>query len=1365
MPFHDPICQFLTKVFCNTVKAVYCFIVITSVAHASIPYQPNITPFAIEPYAWPELEGLPNDSLFDIVTDKNSHLWMGGANVILKYDGKKLTKYVPENNEDQQGSYTYSLTKRQDGELFAMSRTQMFHFKNNVWQPFGPQVSPIPAGFWLQKRIIYGKGNFWQNSREELLRINQDEFEYIHMGNGHVEHFIIDEQGFFWVLFRQSKQIKRFAFNKGKFVELNSWPLAIKNVQQSKIVQLTNNQLWIINKDPQQPPLVLDKQNINQSEHPTAKWQELRYPSTNGYSNQAVILNKHNNILLFSSSHLHLKTKDQWYSVALSDLNITRNILSLIRAKNGDIWLLELGKAVRRLNSVNPRQITLNNLMFGCESQNNEFFINKEGDIIQHNQLTNTWLKLEKSNELISTPLNIMCTQNNDIIIYGSDNKTAAITILSADSELSRSNGSYKRRKIRLPQLHQNIGLLSALETKSGDIYLGRNDELLKTNGVLVKLEYLTGKYKISNIPLAYFYNRVASITELADNKLAISNSHLNILSPNKREPNSNTQALILPDNFISAWIEGLTSDSHNNLWIATWHYGVLAYNNGQWQQYALNEGLSGKNTASITRLKNENIIALTQSRVDRFDGAIWQPLDIRGAKAIREGSNIAEGSNQTIWVNQASREWTFRYQRPYPYNSFEYHQQQDIFKTIRYTPTKLAPSVEIKLANPLAEYQNSALVSWRGFDQWFETPSANLKYSYRVNGGEWSIYSSDTSHSFTNLSPKTYTIEVRSRDGDSNVSTVPASLSFTISAPFWQKTWFYIVVIAVFVLMLVTLLILIAQRLKQTSKINQVRMEFLTHISHELRNPLALIISPIEEYFQKYPTQKNYGLQLALRNANRLKELIDQLLDYRRLQAGNVTLENKPNDLIQMVKILIADLNFIAEKNLQTINLSSDFNHYYCSFDYDVVRKIIENLLTNALKYSDKKATVLVKIEKKINGINISVEDNGIGIPLEEQKRIFTPFYSQKVHRFDNHNSFGIGLSLVNDLVKLLQGNIEVKSPIKDGQSGTRFTVNLPHFVELKSTDCQPNSELEIVDQVTKQENALKQIPIPTQNTGNKIHLLLVDDNTELTFYLQQELSEDYYCHVEDNGKLALAYAEEHIPDIIISDYKMPEMDGLELCQALKQNIATSHIPLLLHTAMTSEEHQLKGLSFGAVDYLLKPVSIQLLKSRIHSLINHRAQHATFVQKALQRSQEIPFTTPLENKQYEPKEISEIRQPNTGFKPLDTDLVVTLQEQKFLKMVHEQLKLNFKNTEFNAEQLAQLVHMSRSAFYRKFKALTNMTPAEHIKVYRLNIAKGLLIEGYTVSEIIRQTGYSDPSSFNRAYKNHFGKNPSEEKT
>jgi AraC-like DNA-binding protein len=152
-------------------------------------------------------------------------------------------------------------------------------------------------------------------------------------------------------------------------------------------------------------------------------------------------------------------------------------------------------------------------------------------------------------------------------------------------------------------------------------------------------------------------------------------------------------------------------------------------------------------------------------------------------------------------------------------------------------------------------------------------------------------------------------------------------------------------------------------------------------------------------------------------------------------------------------------------------------------------------------------------------------------------------------------------------------------------------------------------------------------------------------------------------------------------------------------------------------------------------------------------------------VQKALQRSQEIPFTTPLENKQYEPKEISEIRQPNTGFKPLDTDLVVTLQEQKFLKMVHEQLKLNFKNTEFNAEQLAQLVHMSRSAFYRKFKALTNMTPAEHIKVYRLNIAKGLLIEGYTVSEIIRQTGYSDPSSFNRAYKNHFGKNPSEEKT
>ncbi|MCF2949503.1 ATP-binding protein [Paraglaciecola aquimarina] len=1334
-------------------------------ANAVTPYQPDITPYAIEPYAWPEVEGLPNDSLFDITTDKNSHLWMGGANAILKYDGETLTKYTPNNIEENLGSYTYSLAVRDDGELFAMSRSQMFHFNKTKWQAYGPPVSPIPSGFWVQKRITFGKDNFWQKSSEDLLRINQDEFEYIHLDNGHIEHFIIDQQGYFWVLFRQSKSVKRFAYNKGKFIELNHWPRLMENTQQSKIVQLTHSELWIISQDPKQPPLALNIQNINKNQTSSHTWKQIRYPTTNGFSNQAVISDTDNNILLFSSSHLHLKTPEKWYSVPLNTLNITRDILSLKQASNGDIWLLELGKAVRRFNPVSPRQMTFNDLMFGCESQNSEFFINKAGYIIQHNQLTDSWLKHEKTKQLISTPLNLLCTQQNDIIVYGSDNKTAAISVLTAENVLQSPDKALNWQKILLPQLHQNIGLLSAIELQNGDIYLGRNDELPKTQGVIVKLQKKKDGYKISNIPLDYYYNRVATIAELPDNQLAFSNSNLQILSLNKTAKTTNSTAVTLPNNFVAAWIEGLAADSRDNLWVATWHYGVLAFNNGQWRQYALNEGLSGKNAASIARLSNDDIVALTHNGVDRFDGAVWQPLDIYGVKAIREGSNLVEGSDSTIWVNQASREWTFRYQRPYSYNSFEYHQQQDIFKTIRYQATKMAPSVEIELANPLIEYQNSVLVSWRGFDQWFETSSANLKYSYRVNDGEWSIFSSDTSHAFTNLSPKTYTIEVRSRDADGNTSKSPASLSFTISAPFWQQTWFYIVITVIFVLMLTTLLVLIAQRLKQKSQINQARMEFLTHISHELRNPLALIISPIEEYFQQHPKQKNYGLQLALRNANRLKELINQLLDYRRLQAGNIKLENKPNDLIQMLKILIADLHFIADKKQQSINFLSPLNHYHCLFDYDVMRKIIENLITNALKYSDKHASVIVIVNKHSSGIKISVEDNGIGIPLNEQAHIFTPFYSQKKHRFDNHNSFGIGLSLVNDLVALNHGNIKVESPIKDSQHGSRFTLTFNHLTEIKSASTnvthKPND--------STSSNSIN-IPIAshsltTEPSKQKVHVLLVDDNIELTQYLLQELSADFQCHVEHNGKQALTYAINNIPDIIISDYKMPEMDGLELCQALKNNIATSHIPLLLHTAMTSEAHQLKGLTFGAVDYLLKPVSIQLLKSRIYSLMDHRAHHAIFVQQALQTKQQISFpNSDLDNEPADETISAAQISKQSHDELLKINIAITPQEQTFLTLVHQQLKLNFKNTDFNAEQLAQLVHMSRSAFYRKFKALTNITPAEHIKIYRLNTAKKLLLDGYTVSEIIRQTGYSDPSSFNRAYKNLFGKNPSDEK-
>lgn len=1321
-------------------------------------FHPEIEKNALHPEAWIEIENLPSDAIYNLTVDKNNHLWMGSFNAVLSYDGKALTKYDVKDGLSNYAPQFYVVDIDDKGQVYALGEKQIYQFNDNKWQPFGPYLRGAKYHLWTHRKLIFAHDAFWLVSADNLIKVSENDYQYFELSGEFIEEYIVDNDGFFWVLYRDTGDVKRYRLQNDKLIELNVWPRLNKSLAESRLFQVGNNEIWLLNHDKQQPPLSLDITDIKQKPTAQLNWQEQNYPSQAGYVDQVVLGTSKGEVMLVSEKGIYIKADNKWRSTPLVNFKIDRKILALKQSKDGNLWLLEFGNAIRRLNYKHPRQTTYKNLIYGCKSQQNEFFLHKDGGVVRHNVLTDSWYKQTADKGVISTAINILCTGENDIIVYGSHNKIAAISYIY-NREFSQKK-QVQWQTLLLPQLGENIGALSVLQSSSGEIYLGRNDESFMAEGMLVKLSKTGFQFSVTDIPIEK--SRVASIAELKNNQLVVSNNKLAVLNPDNLNLSQNVSPLALPEHMVYGWVEGTASDLNDNIWMANWHYGVLSYNGTKWRQYSLNEGLSSERVSAILAPKDGRVLALTSTGVDWFDGTTWQNMDIYNARAIREGSNLVAADNNTLWVNQASRNWMFRFQQIKANFRWDFQQQGDVFETIKYQPSKLAPLITVSLESSIDKYQNAALLSWRGKDQWYETPSSKLKYSYRLNQGQWSVFSSDTSHYFTNLSAGDYSVEVRARDSDGNISLTPAKVSFTILAPFWQQTWFYLSMASLFVLMFIVLLMLIVQRLKQTSRMNEVRMQFLTNISHELRNPLSLIISPLDEFFNQHVKAKdNYGLQLALRNAKRLKQLIEQLLQYRRLQTGQLALSNQLQDFVLMVQLLVEDLAFIAKTKEQKIVLETKLSRYLCEFDQDVVRKIIENLITNAIKYSPENSTILVKIvkSKSSQGISVHIEDEGLGLPPAERKTIFEPFYTQKKHRFANNNSFGIGLALVKDLVTLCQGNISVTSPPEGKYVGSLFVVNFDHFIEVNNGD----AEIQVLA-LDKQANIVSTIDAPINNCvaqknenniDSPIHLLIVDDNVELANYLQLELSDDFICHVEYDGKQALTYARANVPDVIVSDYKMPNMDGLALCQALKNDIATSHIPVLMHTAMIAEEHQLKGFAFGAVDYLLKPVSLPILKNRIKNLMKNRQHYASFLQKSLQ-------ALPIVNSSEGPK-TEEVTSGLVNSLTNNLDGTITPQEEKFLLLVNQKLLENFHTTEFNAEQLAGHVHMSRSAFYRKFNALTNITPAEYIKCHRLTTAKQLLTDGFSVSAIISQVGYSDPSSFNRAFKNYFGHNPSEQ--
>jgi DNA-binding response OmpR family regulator len=515
----------------------------------------------------------------------------------------------------------------------------------------------------------------------------------------------------------------------------------------------------------------------------------------------------------------------------------------------------------------------------------------------------------------------------------------------------------------------------------------------------------------------------------------------------------------------------------------------------------------------------------------------------------------------------------------------------------------------------------------------------------------------------------------------------------------------------------------------KRIREIDDMKFNLFTNISHEFRTPLSLILGPLTQIIEKkeYKPENEDMYSLMHRNAQRLLRLINQLLDFRKLEAGKLELTMKYDDIIRFITDLAATFSFYAiEKNIQ-YTVSATVMSLWMNFDPDKLDKILYNLISNAFQYTSEGGKIEVITSEVITDnkkyIQIQISDTGIGITEEEKEKLFTVFYQSKRRKILRNDGSGIGLALTKELVDLYEGKIMVES---EPNRGSVFTVQLPinesnHVKEVFSVDL-PIKEPEKGNDFQEKENI------------SSLDLILIaEDNSDMRLYIENILSGQFTILIAKNGQEALDKAAEYIPDLIISDITMPVMDGFDLLKALRKNERTNHIPVILLTARSVESYILEGYKIGADDYITKPFSEEMLKIRIKHILSLR-------QKMW--------------KQYkQSKDIDEYKEK----------LSENPQKQAFVKKINEIVINHMAEPDFGVEILANEFKMSVNQLFRKVKALMDTTPYNVILQIRMAQAAHLMEEKeLNVSEIAFTVGYQELSNFSRAFKKYYNMSPRE---
>ncbi len=806
--------------------------------------------------------------------------------------------------------------------------------------------------------------------------------------------------------------------------------------------------------------------------------------------------------------------------------------------------------------------------------------------------------------------------------------------------------------------------------------------------------------------------------------------------------------------------INAIYPDSRGWIWIAT-REGLNLYDpvSGRFRAFTTEEGLP-INTV-LTLLEDhqhriwmstpDGISCLTISNYQEkytfsfknyseLDGLQGREFNDKAALKTREGELIFGGSNGFNLFNPTKIKRSQRVP-PVVLTDFQiFNKSVKIGEKIKkqvILPWALSEMKAISI--PYAANDFSIVFAALGYDH-----TGKNKYAYKLKGfnDHWMI-SDDKAHkvTFTNLDPGDYTFMVKASNSDGKWGKESTMLQVKVLPPFWMTSWAYILyaLLILAVLYFARSILLYRARMKfkiehqqhearRIHELDMMKIRFFTNISHEFRTPLSLILTPLDKVLrQTKETGSKNELKLIQRNAKRLLHLVNQLLDFRKLEVQEIRLNPVEGDIVKFIKEVVCSFTDIAEKKNVRFLLRTAIISLQIEFDPDKMERILFNLLSNAFKFTPEYGRVLVSLEveapgeeKEYSDLIIRVRDNGIGIPEEKQKYIFKRFFQHEVPPFLVNPGSGIGLSITHEFVRLHKGNISVKSaPGK----GSCFTIRIPIVLR--------NFPVENPVDVLSLNNEQSARPVIKSN-HRKPTLLLIEDNEDFRFYLKDNLSVYFNVLEAASGKAGWEKVLSQKPDLIVSDIMMPgEMNGIQLSKRAKRDPRTAAIPIILLTAHASAEQRLEGYETGANDYITKPFNFEILLARIYNLLEE--------QKRIRGAS--PARVDLK-----PKEIK-----------------ISSEEDKFVKEAIEIVEKNIDNPQFSVKELSNALYMSRVTLHKKISEITGESPSVFIRKLRLKRAAQLIEKGNrNVSQAAYEVGYNNPKYFTKHFKEEFRVLPSE---
>ncbi|PSL32208.1 hybrid sensor histidine kinase/response regulator [Chitinophaga ginsengisoli] len=873
-------------------------------------------------------------------------------------------------------------------------------------------------------------------------------------------------------------------------------------------------------------------------------------------------------------------------------------------------------------------------------------------------------------------------------------------------------NSIFYHNNVNQPaSVHSNF-ITAFAEDKKGNLWIATAygiDVLDNSKGIFV--HYLAATHQLSND------NVFSLLYDRNGHMWAGTRSGLNVFDETTQTFKSFTVKDGLPDNNIISILE----DNQGYLWVST------------------SNGLS----KVTVKEEPEGQLSISCRNYDDKDGLQGNAFNVNAACKLRSGELIFGGADGFNLFNPASL----------PQNT----NKPAIVLTGLQLSNKIVEVNEkvghrIILPSSLSEIKEIVL-KYNENDFSIDFAALNFtntdknQYAYKLTGfnKEWLTTDGKTRRiTYTNINPGTYTLMLKAANEDGYWNEEGISLTIRIKPPFWKTPLAYII----YIVLAVSILLLLRRRVikrahtqfvlqqerreaQRMHELDMMKIKLFTNVSHEFRTPVSLILSPIEEIIQQTKEQEDKNkFQLIYRNAKRLLNLVNQLMDFRRMEMHELKLDPVRGDIAGFIKDVACSFTDLAERKQINFSYQSSCSQLYTSFDHDKIERILFNLLSNAFKFTPQGGTVSVEMITSSRDdktwLEIRVKDTGIGIPPERHEKVFEQFFqSDMPGGFVNRGS-GIGLAITKEFVKLNNGTITVESEVNKGSC---FIVQLPFE---PSGEPVPQAEPVLVSSpvpaITAEEEVLPSPAGLHEPATEKQTILLIEDNDDFRFYLKENLKAYYNIIEAADGGAGWQKTLSGHPDLVVSDINMPVMDGVELCGKIKHDNRTRHIPVILLTAMAGEEEQLKGLETGAADYMVKPFNFEIMLSRIRNLLVRQ----TLVKHI----------------------IGSLETADEGHVPSPNE--------KFLEKVLAIVEKNLSNAGFSVEELSRELCMNRVSVYRRIFSLTGQTPVEFIRTVRLKKAAQLLSKTeMNVTEVAYEVGFNNPKYFAKYFKMAYNMLPS----